>query len=61
MEEEPPRWCCGVYGVGEAVEPDVIGVQFPDEVDELFDAAPEPVEFPDDDCVPVAGDFQCFG
>lgn len=37
VEEEPPGWCAGVDGVGEAPELDTVLVQIADQIDQLLD------------------------
>jgi len=47
VEEEPPGWCAGVDGVGEAPELDTVLVQIADQIDQLLDRPAQPVELPD--------------
>ena len=44
VEEEPPGWCAGVDGVGEAPELDTVLVQLADQIDQLLDRPAQPVE-----------------
>ena len=55
VEEEPPGWCAGVDGVGEAPELDTVLVQIADQIDQLLDRPAQPVELPDDQSIAKPG------
>ncbi len=51
MEEEPTRWCSSVDSIRQALELDAQLVQRADQIDQLFDATAQPIQFPDNECV----------
>src|SRR3546814_6968251 len=61
VEEEPPGWCAGVDGVGEAPELDTVLVQIADQIDQLLDRPAQPVELPDDQSIAFAQHFERLG
>ena len=58
MEEEPTGWCSGVDSIRQALELDAQLVQCTDQIDQLFDATAQPIQFPDDECVPSADELE---
>ena len=60
MEEEPPGWCAGVDGVGEAPELDTVLVQIADQIDQLLDRPAQPVEL-NDQSIAFAQHFERLG
>jgi hypothetical protein len=46
VEEEPARGRSGVDGVSQALELGALLVQFADQIDQLFDAAPQAIQLP---------------
>jgi hypothetical protein len=61
MEEESSRCGAGVDGVGEALELHAVLVKFTNQVNEVLDAAAQPIQFPDDQRVTFAQGFLRFG
>ena len=60
MEEEPARGGAGVDGVSQALELNALLVQFADQIDQLLDAAPQAIQFPNHEGITLAQHLLCF-
>ncbi len=57
MEEEPTRGGSGINGVGQAFELDTLLLELTDQIDQVLDASPKPVQLPDHERVSFAKTF----
>ena len=61
VEEEASRSGTCIDRVGQAFELDALPLKFADKIHEVLYAAPEPVQFPDDEGISFAESFLSFG